>query len=66
MIVFNMYLCRDKSEPCVVIAPDRDNAQTMVDQATRLHWICKIARPLKLQDQGKINLEKLLNLFEET
>lgn len=53
-----LYVGIDKGKPVVILAPDLDNAQSMVDASTQLA-LFGFTRPLPLACQGPINAEEI-------
>ena len=52
------YLGRDKGKAVIVAAPDRANAQTMVDASTKLYAFFALTGDYTLEHQGVIKLDE--------
>lgn len=62
MSVYKLFVGRNKGKACIIVAPDLDNAQSMVDASCKLYSIGLVNVPggMKLEHQGLIDPEMLL------
>lgn len=56
--IMRFYLGRDKGKAVVVAAPDRANAQTMVDASTKLYAFFALTGDYTLEHQGVMKLDE--------
>ena len=65
---FPIYAGRDKGEAVLIVAPDLENAQTMVDASTELIPVgsINVRQGYGLKVQGPINAETLLLMAQGT